>query len=208
MSIMILKRSIAIGVIALFLGMAIVPMSGAERNETKTMIPIELSVMNTDGTIGTKVIELSQDVLNELVSLLDELKDVQDKNTILDRLSRFFRDHNHHGCDGLVNFELLEKLPGYPIFSYGKGRSLLTRYHGRIMAKKLVSMWNYPNGLGTTVIWGDGITHAPSQILLKRQVGFMVGFVGLYMYVPPMLEGMDSSTFFVGSTLFAYGVSV
>lgn len=210
MSIMILKKSIAIGVIALFIGMIFTPMGGARLNETDTMIPIELSVLNADGTIGTKVVELSRSLLGELVDLLEDLKNVKDKNIVMDRLSRFFKDH-HHDCDGfngLVNFNLLDKLPGDPIFSYGKGRSLLTRYHGRVMAKKLVSVWNYPDGIGATVIWGDGIAHAPTQILLKRQVGFMVGFVGLYMYIPPLLEGMESSTFFVGSTMLAYGVSL
>ena len=205
---MILRKSLAIGVIALFIGLVFTPMSGATVKETETMIPVELSVMNADGTIGTTMIEFSQKTLDDLLDLLENLKNIQDKDTILERLSDLFDDHHTRGLNSVINFELLEKIPGSIVLSYGKGRGFLTRYHGRIMAKKLISAWNYPTGLGATVIWGNGITHEPTQVLLKRQVGLMVGFVGLYVYIPPLLEGMGSSTFFVGSALFAHGVSL
>ncbi len=209
MSIMILRKSLAIGVIALFIGLVYIPMSDANVNEKELMVPIELSVMNADGTIGTKILELSEDVIYELTDLLDELNHAQNKHGIIERLSRFFNDHpSCSGLKGLISADLLEKLPGNPIVSIGKGRSLAARYHGRVMAKKIITAWNYPDGLGATVIWGDGVTAQPTQILLKRQVGFMIGFVGLYVYIPPILEGMKSTTFFMGSSLFAYGISV
>ena len=69
-------------------------------------------------------------------------------------------------------------------------------------------MWTYPGGFGTTVIWGDGLAMPPTQILLKRQLGFMVGFVGIYLHIPPFIKGMSSRTCFFGTTLFAYGVSI
>jgi hypothetical protein len=102
----------------------------------------------------------------------------------------------------------LNNLPGRPIFSYGKGHKVLSRYHGRIQIKKIFSAWSYPGGFGTTVIWGNGLSSTPTQILLKRQIGFMIGFVGLYIYIPPLISGMSSRTLFMGSTLFAWGAAI
>ncbi len=205
---MILKKGLAIGVIALLIGITYLPLSDAAINETEPMIPIELSVMNADGTIATKMVELSEEVLRELIPLLESFNDVQCRGTFFDRLSSFF--NSHPSCSGLkdvVNLGLLATLPGTPIFSYGKGRSLITRYHGRVMVKKLITVWDYPDGIGATVIWGNGLALPPTQILLMRQMGFMIGFVGLYVYIPPLLQS-TSSTFFMGSALFAYGVSI
>lgn len=208
MSNMILKKSIAIGIIALFIGMVFTPISGATVKETETMIPVEFSVLNADGTIGTTVMEISQTLIEELMSIVEDLKNGNDQALLLDRLSTLFNCRQAKGLKDVINIDFLDNLPGSPILSYGKGRSLLARYHGRVMVKRLANVWNYQSNLGATVIWGDGITSPPTQILMKRQVGFMVGFVGLYMYIPPFVKGMQSSTFFVGSSMFAYGISL
>ena len=122
---------------------------------------------------------------------------------LLDRLKDLF-----DGDNGLFDdIGLLSKLPGSPILSIGEGRQLLSRYHGRVQLKKLVSVWNYPGDIGATMIWGDGLTSMPTQVLIQKQIGIMVGFVGLYMYIPPLLEDMNSKTCFIGSALFAWGIS-
>ena len=205
---MILKKSIAIGIIALFIGMVFTPISGATVKETETMIPVEFSVLNADGTIGTTIMELSQTMIEELISIVEDLKSGNDQALLLDRLSTLFNCRQDKGLKDVLNLDFLDNLPGSLILSYGKGRSLLARYHGRVMVKRIANVWNYQSNLGATVIWGNGITSAPTQILLKRQVGLMVGFVGLYMYIPPFVKGMQSSTFFVGSSMFAYGISL
>jgi len=205
---MILRKSIAIGIIALFIGMVFTPISGATVKETETMIPVEFSVLNADGTIGTTIMEISQTMIEELIDIVEDLKNGNDHALILERLSTLFNCRQAKGLKDIINLDFLDNMPGSPILSYGKGHSLLARYHGRVAMKKLANIWNYQSNLGATVIWGDGFTSAPTQILLKRQVGFMVGFVGLYMYIPPFMKGMQSSTFFVGTSMFAYGISL
>jgi hypothetical protein len=205
---MILQKSVAIGVIALFVGLSLIPLSDATINESEQMIPIEVSVMNSDGSVGTQTMELSQGALAELMSMLEEFAHYRNWHTFRYRLTQFFNNRpTLSGLRAMLDLELLDKLPGHPIMSYGKGYSLLARYHARMMAKRIFTTWSYPDSVGATVIWGNGLYLPPTQILLLRQTGFMVGFVGLYVYIPPFVQGRASTTFFIGTALFAYGLS-
>ena len=202
-----MKKTLAIGIIALFIGLTVSPVNSAPVDEKETMIPIQINAMAADGTIGTHTLSLSKSEVLSLIDLMDSMKKPgkpgRNLDDIIDRIKDFFdRD------DGLLNdMGLLSKLPGHPIVSIGEGRELLARYHGRVQLKKLVSIWNYPDNAGATVIWGNGITAQPTQILLQKQIGIMVGFVGVYMYIPPIFENMNSKTCFIGSALFAWGLS-
>lgn len=201
---MTMKKPLAIGIIALFIGLSFTPMNGAAIEEKETRIPIEISAISADGRLGTRTISLSNAEILSLIELLDSLKKPNRQPTdLLDRLRNLFdRDQ------GLLdNIGLLGNLPGNPIVSVGEGRELLSRYHGRVQLKKFVSMWNYPGNVGATVIWGNGLTAPPTQLLLQKQIGIMIGFVGLYIYIPPLLDDMNSKTCFVGSALFAWGLS-
>jgi hypothetical protein len=200
---MTMKKTLAIGIIALFIGLSFTPINGAAIEEKEATIPIKINSISADGQIGTQTISLSRAEVLSLIDLLDSLKKPGHRDNILDRLRDLFNRDK-----GLFNdIGLISKLPGKPIISIGEGRELLSRYHGRVQLKKLVSIWNYPGNMGATVIWGDGLTSAPTQILLQKQIGIMIGFVGLYVYVPPILENMNSKTMFVGSALFAWGLS-
>ena len=203
------KKSIAIGIIALFIGLSFTPMSSANRAELKpTTIPVEVGMVTDNGRFGTQTVMVTQDELSSLIDLMDELRTLKNRDSLLDRIRDFFDNYNKRGLERLFDMDLLNVLPGDPIFSIGQGRELLARYHGRIQLKKLVSIWNYPSGFGTTVIWGDGLAAQPTQVLLQRQIGIMIGFVGLYLYIPPLLEDMPSRTCFIGSSMFAWGISV
>ena len=203
---MTIKKSIAIGIIALFIGLSFTPVSSASMTEPETTIPIEVGLVTDNGRFGTQTLSLTKEELTSLISIMDELKTLKNRDSLLERLLDLF--DNKKGLERIFDTDFLDVLPGNPIFSIGQGRELLARYHGRVQIKKLVSMWNYPSGFGTTVIWGNGLASAPTQVLLQRQIGFMIGFVGLYIYIPPLLENMQSRTCFVGSSVFAWGISV
>ena len=201
-----MKKTLAIGIIALFIGLSFTPISSAQAQieEKDREIPIQISSLTADGRIATQTISLSKTDLSELLDIMDSLKKPGFKpGDLLDRLKDIF-DRDKGLFD---NIGLLSKLPGNPIVSIGEGRQILSRYHGRVQLKKLVSMWNYPGDIGATVIWGNGLTSVPTQVLLQKQIGLMVGFVGLYMYIPPLLEDMNSKTFFMGTAMFAWGLS-
>lgn len=205
-----LKKSITLGIIALFIGLAFTPM-GSAKAETKTpTIPIELAIVQNDGVLQTHTVSLTHEQLVKLVDLLETLQTMKNKREVIDRITEILNCcHNKGGIlDDLLNLDWLDKLPGKPIISCGRGRTLFTQYHARVQIKKLITTWHYPNGLGATIIWGHGLTAPPTQILLKRQIGFMVGFVGLYLYIPPLFEGMASKTCFIGSAMFAWGAAI
>jgi len=202
------KKYIAIGIIALFLGISTTPMISATSEPQKSMIPIQLMVQNPDGSIGQTSLSFDQGQLQELMDLMDALTKTKNRDGILERIQDFLRHSQRKDLKDLFDFNLIGKLPGDPIVSIGENRDHLTKYHGRLQFKKLFSAWHYPDGLSSTIIWGNGLTSQPTQILLKRQFGFMVGFVGIYMYIPPLLEGMNGRTLAIGSSLFAWGISL
>ena len=199
-----MKKTLAIGVIALFIGLSFTPISSAQIEEKDAMIPVQIRSLTADGRIGTQVLSLSKSEASSLVGLMESLrKSNQRSGDLVERIRDLFdRDKGLFDDIGL-----LSNLPGNPIVSIGEGRELFSRYHGRVQLKKLVSMWNYPGNNGATIIWGDGLTSPPTQVLLQKQIGIMIGFVGLYIYVPPLLEDMNSKTCFIGSALFAWGIS-
>jgi len=205
----LMKKRIAIGIIALFIGLAISPMNSAniiEKEETD--IHAEISVCQNDGTISKETVKLTKNDIKELDNLLQQMQNTQNEAEIEEKITEVLMYCNSKQIGTLSTTEWLENLPGRPIFSVGKGSKILSRYHGRLQIKKLFSAWAYPTGFGTTIIWGNGITSPPTQILLKRQIGFMIGFVGLYVYIPPFITGMSSRTFFIGSSLLSYGASI
>lgn len=203
------KKGIAIGIIALFIGLAITPMSSANNIEKEeTNIPIEISVCQNDGTTAKKIVKLTENDVKALENFLQTLQNVKSEDEMQEKITEFFTYYSGNNLGSLFSLEWLENLPGHPIFSFGAGQKYLTKYHGRVQVKKLFSAWHYPNGYGTTVIWGNGLATPPTQILLKRQVGFMVGFVGLYIHIPPLITGMNSRTMFIGSSIFAWGASI
>jgi hypothetical protein len=204
-----MKKRISLGIIAMFIGLAITPMTSAniiEKEETD--IPIEISVCNNDGTITKETLKLTKNDLKILENLIQEVQNTPSEEDIEEKITEVLVYCNSKKIGQLSTTDWIENLPGRPIFSFGKGSKFLTRYHGRLQVKKLFSTWSYPTGFGTTIIWGNGIALPPTQILLKRQIGFMIGFVGLYVYIPPFISGMSSRTFFIGSSLVSYGVSI
>lgn len=199
-----MKKALAIGIIALFIGLSFTPVNSAAIEEKESRIPIQISSISANGILGTQTISLSESEILSLIDLVDSMnKPGRRPGDLWDKIRDLFNLD-----DGpLGDLGLLSKLPGNPIVSIGEGRELLSRYHGRVQFKKLISIWNYPGNNGATIIWGDGLTKVPTQILLQKQMGIMVGFVGVYVYIPPIFENMNSKTCFIGSALFAWGLS-
>jgi hypothetical protein len=203
------KQSIAIGIITLFIGLAITPMSSAENNKIiEDIIPVEVTICQNNGIISTETIKLTNNDITTLENLIQKLQNVKNEEEIKEKITEFLKYNKGRGWARLLDLDWLQNLQGRPIISCGKGHKILTRYHGRVQIKKLLTAWSYPDGFGTTVIWGNGITAPPTQILLIRQIGFMIGFVGLYIHIPPLMSGMSSRTMFMGSSLFAWGAAI
>jgi hypothetical protein len=201
------KKVISISITALFLGLIVVPVQGAIQQENQ-LFPIQLSMVNNDGSIGTKLISLTRSQTLELSDIIEQFSYRSDRVGLMNALERFFTRIGSN--DGLffmngVKGKLFDILPGCPIFSIGEGHQYLSRYHGRVQFKKLISTWSYPEN-GFTMIIGNNLS--PKQILFQRQMGIMIGFIGLYIYIPKVLEYQKAGiTCFAGSALFAWGTS-
>ena len=194
------KKITAIGITALFLGLMVIPVQGAIIKEDVNIFPIELSFFKADGSIGSKIISLRSEEITELSDIIEQFSYKNDHNGLMDALRSFFKKCGKEGGMELFDKGVLGILPGNPIFSIGEGRQLLGRYHGRVQFKKLVSTWSYPEK-GLTII-------SPKQVLFQRQMGIMIGFVGLYIFIPKVLENQQAGiTCFAGSALFAWGTS-
>jgi len=196
------RKIIVIGLISLFIGGIFLPTVEAKRGEAS--IPITITWTGVNNVPQTKCIFLSKSDLLKLVLLLETFRVFKGKSKISFSL---LQELQKPGILGDLNLEWLDQLPGKPILSFGKGRAYLTPYHARVQIKRFLTTWHYPSGIGTTIIWGNGLSSPPTQILLKRQAGFMIGFVGLYIYIPPLFEGMSSRVFFIGSSMFAWGIT-
>lgn len=204
---MTIKKTLVIGIIALFIGMSFSPVSSVATEEKETMIPVQIGSLFMDGTLGAQTILLSRAELATLQEFMESFKRPGQRPDVLINFLRSLigRDRS----SGLLDLGILSKLPGNPIVSFGEGRQYLTRYHGQFQFKKLITAWHYPNNAGATIIWGDGLLSPPTQVLLQRQIGIMIGFVGIYLYIPPIsAENVNSRTLFVGSAMYARGLSI
>jgi hypothetical protein len=66
-------------------------------------------------------------------------------------------------------------------------------------------MWQYSSDWSTTIII-DSILSIPSHLLQGRQIGFMIGFKGIYVNIPEWIPGLENLAFFIGTTSFAWGM--
>jgi len=199
------KKIIAIGITALFLGLVVIPVQGAIQKEDHQLFPIQLSLIKKDGSIGSKIISLTKGQTLELSDIIETYSYRHDQVGLMNTLEKFFMRIGFNEGFNLMRGNLFDILPGCPIFSIGEGREYLTPYHGRVQFKKLISTWHYPDN-GFTMIIGNNLS--PKQILFQRQMGIMIGFVGLYIYIPKILENQKAGiTCFAGSALFAWGTS-
>jgi hypothetical protein len=199
------RKITAIGITTLFLALVVIPVQGTISKEHETLFPIQLSTVQADGSIGSQIISLTKDQVIELSNLIKRFSYTKNWNEIIYALKGFFKRHNIGTYDPLSKPGIFDILPGCPILSIGEGPEILTRYHGRVQFKKLISTWHYPKN-GFTMIFGNEVS--PKQILFQRQMGFMIGFVGIYLHVPKVLENQKAGiTCMIGSSLFAWGTS-
>ncbi|MDG6219002.1 MAG: hypothetical protein QCI00_06140, partial [Candidatus Thermoplasmatota archaeon] len=118
---MTIKKTLVIGIIALFIGMSLTPISSAATEEKETMIPVQIGSLFLDGTLGAQTILLSR---TELASLLEFMESFKRPGQLPENLINFIRSLiGRDRSNGLLDLGILEKLPGNPIVSYGEGRS-------------------------------------------------------------------------------------
>ena len=79
----LMKKRIAIGIIAIFIGLAFTPMSRADIIDKEvTDIPVEISMCQNDGTISLETVKLTKDDIKVLDNLLQDIYNTRNEAEI------------------------------------------------------------------------------------------------------------------------------
>lgn len=207
-----MKKTLAIGIIVLFIGMALTPVISSSSimkvkqtsKTTENSIPVEITQYQRDGKTSTATEELSAEDIQNLRDLVAALRGASNENEARDIVETFLSKTS--GLGGLITEIAKGPLPGYNILSVGVGGKLRKRFFDiKVTPIKLVRLWRYTN-FGVTLTT-QGIL--PDQFLWGRQIGYMAGFFGVHLYIPAEfgIQGRRSFSLFIGHASLAGGIS-
>ena len=197
-----INKIFAIGLLILLVGTTLSPMissSPLQKNE-KTM---EINISQLNENIFTYDQKLPVEdiiILKEIISSIKIASNDKELDVLIDRLLSFFKNRGLNLgflSDGVLSDSI--------VVSFGTENHLLPNYIPKIKFSKFFHMWKYSSDWSTTIIM-DSIISIPSHLLQGRQIGFMIGFKGIYVYIPDWIPGLENLEFFIGTTPFAWGM--
>jgi len=214
-----IKKKITIGLIALFIGLAMSPIIDGnpvlkiEKNQKeKISLPVEIAFLQPN-EITTKE---THDLVIEDIKILEDLIKTLNSITTTNKISDLF--------DTIIsllenNAGILNLLPnlrtGPVILSIGNEKHFLIKYLPKIKTNELFHIWHYTSEWSTTLILFKQLSQSPIKILHGRQIGFMFGFRGIYIYVPKAYVNIpdlnpesEEICIFLGSAIFAGGIAI
>lgn len=214
-----IKKKITIGLIALFIGLAMSPIIDGnpvlkiEKNQKeKISLPVEIAFLQPN-EITTKE---THDLVIEDIKILEDLIKTLNSITTTNKISDLF--------DTIIsllenNAGILNLLPnlrtGPVILSIGNEKHFLIKYLPKIKTNELFHIWHYSSEWSTTLILFKQLSQTPIKILHGRQIGFMFGFRGIYIYVPKAYVNIpdlnpesEEICIFLGSAIFAGGIAI
>jgi hypothetical protein len=171
-----------------------------QKNE-KTM---EINISQLNGNIFTYDKKLSEEdilILKGIITSIESASNVKEIDLIIKRLVSFFENK---GLD--LRFLSNGLLSNYIVVSFGIENHLLPTYIPKIKFSKFFHLWQYSSDWSTTIIM-DSILSPPSHLFQGRQIGFMISFNGIYVYIPDWIPGFENLAFFIGTTPVAWGFS-
>lgn len=202
------EKATILAVAMLFISILAMPVIVAEKQTQQRTFPVELSSVQSDGTIKTEIYQLSNgdlaSLLEKLQNLLDLLNGVTDKNKLLDLLLELLRGEGNPIISKILqnlidsNFALDSNL----VMSCGFGYNLNPFKELKTEIIKPIVFWQYSSMNevmqipSTTAI----VKFNPFklQTSMGSQFGFMFRFKGIYVHVPQQYP-MQSFTFFIGT---------
>ena len=197
-----INKIFVIGLLILLVGTTLSPMissSPLQKNE-KTM-EINISQLNENiFTYDQKLPVEDITILKEIISSIKIASNDKELDVLIDRLLSFFENRGLNLgflSDGILSDSI--------VVSFGTENHLRPTYIPKIKFSKFFHMWKYSSDWSTTIIM-DSILSIPSHLLQGRQIGFMIGFKGIYVYIPDWIPGLENLEFFIGTTPFAWGM--
>lgn len=214
-----IKKKITICLIALFIGLAISPiidgnpLLNIDKNQKeKISLPVEIAFLQTNEITTKETYDLAIEDIKIFGDLIKTLNRVTNTNTIEDLFDRIISLLENNA--GILN--LLPNLRTGPvILSIGNEKHFLIKYLPKIKTNELFHIWHYSSEWSTTLILFKQLSQSPIKILHGRQIGFMFGFRGIYIYVPKAYVNIpdlnpesEEICIFLGSTIFAGGIAI
>lgn len=181
------------------------------KNKESKNIKIEYQILEENGIIENNEITIDEKeykLFNEIISkLIEKIKDNEkfDLDSIINDLQLDFGDN--------VILQIISRLSGLRglknsafVVSEGYGRKLDLSFSTDFKLRKNFNIWSYLRNNGqkrySMTLTINIIPNRELQftkITEGRQIGFMRGFVGLYLRMPgSVMQNKESHTFFIG----------
>ena len=214
-----IKKKITIGLIALFIGLAMSPIIDGnplleiEKNQKeKISLPVEIAFLQPNEITTKETHDLVIEDIKILEDLIKTLNSITTTNKITDLFDTIISLFENNA--GILN--LLPNLRTGPvILSIGNEKHFLIKYLPKIKTTELFHIWHYSSEWSTTLILFKQLSQSPIKILHGRQIGFMFGFRGIYIYVPKAYVNIpdlnpesEEICIFLGSAIFAGGIAI
>jgi hypothetical protein len=206
---------ISMGVIALFVGLALHPASAGESTENKSSeVMVEYSYVADDGSIFKEKITISeaelQELQEQLSGIFEKIKSKFDVSEIEKMISEITILAKHPKLRGLI-LKMMRMMPRRSmafVMSYGSSSKLNPFKSSEIKIKDRFSFWRYS---GAGAVKPKTFILRPFrknfEMLQGTQIGVMGRFNGLYIYIARKMPKM-SYTFFMGGTNFIKGIDL
>ena len=212
-----MKKTMIIGVIALFISVSISPMVAATQTQSEETFAVEYAMINSDGSISEETVLFNAEELSlfqgRLSTLFDLLRSTSDKSTLFNLLFNFMNGDNYPVLSKIVQYLLGSDIlkDRQLVISEGWGYDFNPFKKMSTDFVKPVTFWRY----GQT----SDIIPMPSTTAVLRlnpfemktytggQLGVMFRFRGIYVHIPQQMP-MQSFTFFLGSAKNIFGVEI
>jgi len=203
---------IAVGITALFIGLAFTPATAIESSE-KEKITIDYQYYAEDGKIISGHLDVAEDVLDQFIDEMFNIFEKINKRSDLDNIdnliaeSQFF-ENNPKLAEVIIN--ILGILPVHRalVMSRGKCFSFNPFKRSNLDFRDRLSAWRYS---GLPII--DAKTYmlrpyrSDFKILKGAQMGLMTRFVGMQIFIAKTFPSM-CKTFFIGTPRYVFGADV
>jgi len=208
-------KIIAIGIIVLFVGLSISPVTAYEPPKSEIQdknVNLEYTLVNLDGSVTTENVKLSEKEFKEIESLLsgiiEKIQSTGDSNDINDTIGILGLGGRHPILSALsVIFKPINTFKMFRnhvfIISQGWGYNLNPFKNSSVGVSKLFNFWHYSDqskyGIPskTFILRHGRLFNIKAKCLSGMQIGMMTGFKGIYIYAArPLPE--ESYTFFIG----------
>lgn len=222
-----IKKAVVIGVVTLFLGLAIAPIN-ADVPETekakpdKETVTLEYTLIN-NGKMITEKQEMSvgeaERIIERLEELSKEFKILRDPDSTENekKAARNIIDSSMDEWSLLRTIKSILRwfadldysIGGAFVLSQGRGGRLHILPTEKLQYAKVVALWHYETPFPSSYTCIADLLPFPRLDLMRgRQIGVMVGFVGVYLHLESPLPLFRDYTWFAGHALWIGGIDL